>query len=96
MECGPQLKPEEPEYPDIPKVSYRLGVQTRYVRLYIFFKNSPPPRSIGLCTVLFAELGKQLNNYYSPFNQLLSSPVASPKRDIKCVKILPYTYHTSI
>ena len=39
MECGPQLKPEEPEYPDIPKVSYWLGVQIRDV----YFKNPPPP-----------------------------------------------------
>ena len=55
MECGPQLKPEEPEYPDIPKVSYRLGVQTRDV---YFLGNPPPPRSIGLFTVLFVELVK--------------------------------------
>ena len=41
MECGPQLKPEEPEYPDIPKVSYRLGVQTRDV---YFLLKIPPPK----------------------------------------------------
>ena len=42
MECGPQLKPEEPEYPDIPKVSYRLGVQIRDVYC-IFSLKIPPP-----------------------------------------------------
>ena len=58
MECGPQLKPEEPEYPDIPKVSYRLGVQIRDVYCIFSLKIPPPQKSIGLFTVLFAELGK--------------------------------------